>query len=390
MAIHLGCMGSAASQIAENPRNALVGSYCRTMAAGRQVRWWLGLGLIGIGAAALVVAALLPTYLMPRLTRIPSDIHTEAISLADNASVIDVGAGLAGHMRTETGVPIKVQTLVVSAQPTDADRVTLVATTRLLRSDRDGPNAMVTARAEAVTLSRTTSEPVDPVGQIKLEVDKPADRVSRSGFQYHFPFDTQKQSYLYFDTTARRDIPIDYVDDDRHEGGLRLLHFRQSIGPINLYPEQPDMQMTLPASWWGLPGEQQTRFDLHYSNTRDIWVEPTSGAIVEQREHVRRFLARTVDDPLAVTTLEIRTRFDEQSLAEAVHTARQARMLIRWGNLYAPILLAAAGIAMVAAGLLIRWRATEVDDRDITGVDDHHPDGRKHVPVQDISVEHRL
>ncbi|WP_433662675.1 DUF3068 domain-containing protein [Nocardia sp. CA-128927] len=357
------------------------------MAAGRRRVWaWLGVGLIGIGAAALVIAALLPTYLMPRLTRIPIDIRTEAVSLADNASILDVSAALNGRMRTETGVPIRVQTLVVSAQPSDADRVTLVATTRLQRTDQAGPNAMVSARAEAVTLSRTSSEPVDPVGQIKLDVDKPAVPVSRTGFQYHFPFDTQRHSYPYFDTIAQRDLPIDHVDDDRNVDGLRLMHFRQTIAPINLYPTQPDMQTTAPASWWGLPGEEQTRFDLYYSNTRDIWVEPVSGAIVEQREHVRRYLARSVDDPMAVTTLEIQTRFDAQSLAEAVHTARQARMLIRWGNLYAPIVLAVAGIAVVAGGLLI-CRAARFHYRDITGVDDDHTDGGERLAIEDVGVK---
>ncbi|WP_280385781.1 DUF3068 domain-containing protein [Nocardia wallacei] len=332
---------------------------------------------------------MLPTFVMPRSTRIPAGVRTEAVSLADNAAVLDTKAAMRGQMRTETGVPIRVQTLVVSADPTDSDRVTLVSTTRLSRTDRQGPNALVSARAEAVTVSRTTSEPVDQVGQIKLEVDKPADPVARSGFQFHFPFDTQRQSYPYFDTTARRDFPIDYVDDDRSQDGLRLLHFRQSIGPINLYPEQPTMQTTVPASWWGLPGDEQTRFDLHYSNIRDIWVEPTSGAIVEQREHVRRFLARSVDDPMAVTTLDIQTRFDEQSLAEAVHTARQARTLIRWGNLYAPIVLAVAGIAAVIGGLLL-LRAARIHDRDITGVDDHHADGGERRAVQDVGVERDL
>ncbi|MEG8179265.1 DUF3068 domain-containing protein [Nocardia terpenica] len=324
------------------------------MAAGRkQRRTWPGLVLIGLGVATLVVAALLPTYMVPRLKRIPADIRIEAVSLADNSSVLDAAAALNGHLRTETGVPIKVQTLVVSAEPTDADRVTLVDTTRLLRTDRQGANALVTARAEAVTLDRSSSEPVEPVGQIKLEFDKPAKPVARNGFQFHFPFDTKRQSYPYFDVTARQDIPIDYVDDDRIEDGMRLLHFRHVVGPIDLYPTQPDMQTTVPASWWGLPGEEQTRFDLWYSNTRDIWVEPTSGAIIEQREHVKRRLARYADDPMGVTSLEIQTHFDDTSVAEAVHTAHQAKLLIRWGTLYGPIVLAVLGGAAVAGGLLL-------------------------------------
>ncbi|KZM70254.1 hypothetical protein AWN90_06840 [Nocardia terpenica] len=304
----------------------------------------------------MAVAILLPTYVMPRLTRIPISVRAEAVSLADNASVLDTKAVLAGWMRTETGVPVKVQTLVKSASPSDRDRVTLVESTRVLRTDRQGSTALVTARAEAMTVSRTSSEPVDPPAQIALDYGKPADTVPHKGFELHFPFGTQRHSYLYFDTTARRDIPLDYIDDDRVESGLRLYHFRQRIGPLNLHADQPDMAATMPASAWGLPGDAPTTFDLYYSNTRDIWVEPDSGVIVEQREHLRRFLARQVDDPLAVTSLELSTHFDDQSLADSINTAKQARTLIRWGHLYGPVLLAVVGALAVLAGsgLLLR------------------------------------
>jgi len=363
--------------------------------AGRQrVGRLLGYTLIGTGAAALVAAVLLPTYIVPRLKRIPADIRTEAVSLASNASVLDVPALTRGRMATETGVPLKIQTLAVSARPTDADRVTLVVSTRLLRTDRPSASGLVSAHVDSVTLSRTTSEPVDPPGQIALDYGKQPDTVTRTGFQYHFPFDAQKTNYPYFDDTARKEVPIGFVDDDRVESGLRLFHYRQSVGPIDLYPTQPDMETTVPASWWGLPGDEQVRFDLYYSTTRDIWVEPASGVIIEQREHLHRFLARSVDDPLAVTSLEIQTHFDGQSINDAVQTARAARTLIRWGDIYAPGILGVVGVVAALGGLMIlrrrETRLPRIGDRHVAGVNNHDADGGEQLTVEDVAVEHDL
>ncbi|WP_081631861.1 porin PorA family protein [Rhodococcus sp. 114MFTsu3.1] len=54
--------------------------------------------------------------------------------------------------------------------------------------------------------------------------------------------------------------------------------------------------------------------NLHYENTRDVWVEPVSGSIVAVEEQPHRWLVPSVDDPHAVTTLDARTAFSDGEL----------------------------------------------------------------------------
>lgn len=77
--------------------------------------------------------------------------------------------------------------------------------------------------------------------------------------------------------------------------------------------------------------------DLHYSTTRDVWVEPASGAIVAVEEQPRRWLARSVDDPNAVTTLEAHTHFDDETINGLAQQAKDARTAILWGTRYGPL-----------------------------------------------------
>ena len=97
--------------------------------------------------------------------------------------------------------------------------------------------------------------------------------------------------------------------------------------------------------------------DLHYSTTRDVWVEPVSGAIVAVEEQPRRWLARTVDDPNAVTTLEAHTHFDDETINGLAQQAKDARTAILWGTRYGPALGAVVGIVLVGTAIILarRW-----------------------------------
>ncbi|WP_280381312.1 DUF3068 domain-containing protein [Nocardia wallacei] len=363
----------------------------RQLPGGQRIRKVAGYVLLGSGLAAIAAAIALPTWAMPRLMKIPGDIRVDTVSIAEDSKLIDAGALRRGRAATETGVPLHIQVLVKSVGSADDSHVTLQASTRMLRTDITGPEQMVSAHVDKVTLDRATSRPTDPPGLVSNELGE-VEQAPRSGFQYQFPFGVEKSAYPYFDEVSRTEPDAVYIDDTRREGGLRLLHFRQEVGPVDLRLTQPDAELTLPASWWGLPGDEPTRFDLWYSNTRDIWVEPTSGVVVAVEEHPHRRLARSLDDPLQVTTLEAHTRFDDETLADTIATARNARTLIQWGNVYAPIALAVAGTIAALAGSALLWRTTRagVDRRDVAGVGEHDAQRRHHLPVQDVAMEQDL
>lgn len=306
--------------------------------------------LVAVGTALLTIAILIPTYMVPRVKKIPLDISAATVSEA-TGSVLDADElKRTGRMVTVSNVPLRAYVYVTAEDPADGDVVTMQANTLLERVDRTDASKLVRASIDRVTIDRVTAAPQsEPTPTIQSEANGPAVAVPRDGFQYKLPFDTQKVStYPYFDTIARITTPLDYVDEDRVIDGMRLYHFRQSIGPLNLAKTQDDAFITVPASALGLPGDEQIRLDLYYKVERDMWVEPKSGSIVAQEEHITRFIARSATDPAAVVTLDMATHFDESTQERTAALAKDARTKILWGSVHAPIGAAVLGILSVA------------------------------------------
>lgn len=321
----------------------------------------IGVGaLIGAGAFSLTVAALLPTYAAGQLKKMPLDVESATISHATGADVLDAVDTARGKPTTDHGVPVQVEVYVTTEDPSDADLTTLQAALRITRTDTPGQAGLISASIDRVSLNRKTALPVSEPAPTTLTVTgRPPVETPREGIQYKFPFDTQKTSYPYYDGTARQTNLINFVDEDREIDGMRLYHFRQQIGPLNLGESiGKDATLTLPASSWGLPGDRPFTMNLFYATERDVWVEPVSGAVVAVEEQPHRWLARTASDPLAVTSFAAHTQFDENTVAELASTARSARDTIRWGTVYIPSILAALGAGLIGTGLVLarRWR----------------------------------
>ncbi|WP_405161501.1 DUF3068 domain-containing protein [Nocardia sp. NBC_01499] len=331
--------------------------------------------LIGIGALAGTVAILLPTYAVPQLRKIPLDVSANTVSEAPESQLVDAAATASGHARTETGVPLRFRVYVTIEEPSDAHLVTVQAATSMTRTDKPADQPFISASVDRVTLDRVTAMPVaDPPSQVAVVTTRPPDLTpDRAGIQYKFPFDVQRRSYPFFDMTSRTTHPIDYVDDDRVIDGMRLRHFHQRLAPINLRPGQPEAKLTLSAAAWGLPdvpADQQVTFDLYFEIERDVWVEPLSGAMVAVQEHLHRFLARSVDDPHALTTLDARTTFDQATLDHTAKLARDARTQLLWAGRYGPILLGAAGAVLIVAGIVLGVSASRQRRRTEAGPQD--------------------
>lgn len=327
-------------------------------AVGRR-RTWI---CVAAGAGSFLIAAsiTMATYGANELKVIPLNVQSDTTSIAPAASVLN-GASVVGPGRvvTDSNVDLTISTYVTTEEPVSSELTTLQAAQRTYRADIDPEAGLVSASVDRVTIDRRSGAPVaDPVATTQSEANAPATETPREGFQYKFPFDVEKASYPYYDGTARVTSPIEFVDDDRVVDGMTLFHFSQTVGPTDLGATIGNAAtLTLPASKWGLPGEEATTMNLHYENTRDVWVEPVSGSIVAVEEQPHRWLAQTLDDPNAVTTLDARTAFSEDTVARLAEQAKNARSQILWGTRYGPIAGAVVGLALLlgAASLGLKW-----------------------------------
>ena len=191
----------------------------------------------------------------------------------------------------------------------------------LLREDKQGGDdveALINATIDRVTVDRVSAMPVDEATSTLQIVaggsggdDAPTGFV-REGLQYKFPFDTEQRAYDYFDASTFTTNPIEFVGETT-VGGIDAYEFRQELGPIDMWSSirdhfasisdgyDPAVESILAsyrregmtAGQWGLGGDPERAVDMRrfYTNTRTVWVNPTTGQIVNGKEDIFQFFA---------------------------------------------------------------------------------------------------
>ncbi len=312
--------------------------------------------LIGLGVFLLVVAILIPLYAVGRLEKTPLDLEITTVATG-TGSVLDSRSLSAGSAQVDENVPLVSQRFVTTEEPSDSDRITVQAGSTLRRTDRQGDTGLLTAVVDRVTIDRVTSLPVDPVGSIQSQADQPATEVPHTGLQYKFPFDAQKQTYPFFDTVARQSFDMTFVEETQIDG-LTVYHYTQTIPAQDLSQvvPSPANKLSLPASTWGVEGGAQpitmTRF---YENTRDVFVEPTTGVVVKGQEDVHQYYARRAGTP-EVDVIRAPIAFDDNTVEYQLGRARDGMDQIALIGRTIPIVAGVVGLVSLILGLVLLLR----------------------------------
>ncbi|MGM7647148.1 DUF3068 domain-containing protein [Nocardia sp. JW2] len=320
--------------------------------------------LVGLGALLLACAAMIPTYTVGKVAKTPLDLRITTIAKSvpgEEALVLDAKSLTSpeGSAKIDTNVPIVSQRFLTVEEPSDADEMTVQAGQTLRRDDRDGDTGLLTASVDRVTIDRKTGEPipVSPNGSIAVNVDKSgasvADPSQRRGLQYRFPIGTEKKSYPYFDLNARATYDIDFVEESE-VNGVPVYHFRQTIPVTNMWDVVPAAtnKLTLPAAKWGLEGEEPVTMTRYYTNTRDVWVEPRTGAVLKGGESIHLFYGRSADK-VDVTALKAHLVFDEETInAQLAVTQESLDKLDLFGKTL-PVVFGILGAILVIAGIVL-------------------------------------
>ncbi|WP_188829268.1 DUF3068 domain-containing protein [Nocardia camponoti] len=325
--------------------------------------------LIGLGALLLAAAVMIPTYTVSKVAKTPLNLRitTVAKSVPGEESLVLDSRSLAspdGAARIDKNVPIVSQRFLTVEEPSGADEMTVQAGQTLRRDDRDGDTGLLTASVDRVTIDRVTGAPIaaSPNGSIAVTVDKSGasvlDESHREGLQYRFPIGTERKSYPYFDLNARKTYPIDYVDESEING-VPVYHFRQTIPVTNINDvvPSPTNKLTLPAAKWGLEGDAPVTMTRFYTNTRDVWVEPRTGAVLKGGESLHLFYGRSADK-VDVTALKTHVVFDEETINAQMDVTNESLRKLDVFGIYVPVALGILGLLSLIAGLILGFRST--------------------------------
>ncbi|MFD3511098.1 DUF3068 domain-containing protein [Nocardia sp. NPDC058666] len=347
--------------------------------------------LVGLGAALLVAALMIPTYTVSKVAKTPLDLEitTIAVNQPNEESLVLDSKSLTsgdGPAVVNKDVPLVSQRFVTVEEPSGADDMTLQAGTTLRRTDVQGDTGLLTAAIDRVTISRTTGMPVDtePNGSIAVTVNNKGgsvmEPVQHTGIGYRFPIGTEKKTYPYFDINVRKSFDADFIEETEINN-MKVYRFQMTAPVTSTWDVQqsPTNRLTLPAAKWGLEGTDPVTMTRYYTNVRDLWVEPQTGTVIKGGESIHLFYARSGDKP-EVTALKSHLVFDEATVESQIAIAKENTDKLSLFGRVVPILFGVLGVLALLAGLFLGLRG---------GHTPAHAGGRGPQPTPDDTADTR-
>ncbi|WP_410871353.1 DUF3068 domain-containing protein [Nocardia sp. A7] len=324
--------------------------------------------LVGLGAALLVAALMIPTYTVSKVAKTPLDLEITTIaenqpgeeSLVLDSKSLTSGDGAAV---VNKDVPLVSQRFVTVEEPSDADEMTLQAGQTLRRTDVQGDTGLLTAAIDRVTISRTTGMPVEaePNGSIAVTVDKQGsvmEPVQHTGIGYRFPIGTEKKTYPYFDINVRKSFDANFIEETEINS-MKVYRFQMTAPVTSTWDVQqsPTNRLTLPAAKWGVDERNDAPVTMtrYYTNVRDLWVEPQTGTVIKGGESIHLFYARSGDKP-EVTALKSHIVFDEATVESQIAIAKENTDKLSLFGRVLPIVFGVLGVLALLAGLFLGLR----------------------------------
>lgn len=293
--------------------------------------------LVGAGAFALALAALVPTVLSPTLLKAPAkeDVTTHSRSAAQ---ILNAATGKLEPVTVDLTRHLKTATDARGHYLGSSSVGVLHELLNLARVLPDGTVSTVDARGRYSGLNATE---LTVAFDRKTGKGKPGafgDTYNTTAQTVKFPFGTKKTTYQYFDQTSHRAWPISYSRTTK-VNGLTVYVFTTSIPQISL----------------GQYG-QLTGTDTLYSNKGiSVYVEPSTGEIVSIETAPQTSIKMpngTVTPALLVDNLVPTKATIADRVADAKKNKSQVVLLQRapWVLGVLALLLLVAGLAMARRG----------------------------------------
>lgn len=306
--------------------------------------------LFGFGLFALVLAVLMPTVVAHGAKKTPLNLNITQISTGP-AKKLNPATNKIENLTLRATRIVKTDT-----KASDSNYTTVFEQLCTVIISGDTPNCppksdprFLDTTTDRVTADRRTGESVHIAkkGWEEKINGKPA---RHTGLSYKFPIDTKKQTYQFFQPDVAKAFPAVYQGTSKIHG-LTVYEFKSETG--------------------NQPYKIQHLFPGTYNDTRTVWVEPSTGAIIDGREHQVQTLAN------GTVALDTTLSFDDQAINYQANFAQNKINQLRIVQLWAPIVLGVLGVAALVGGIVLMRRrdsASGTDEQDIRPDDTPKPD----------------
>lgn len=165
-----------------------------------------------------------------------------------------------------------------------------------------------------------------------------------------FGFGVKQQDYLYYDETIKTATPIVFKGTDEIDG-VEVYVFEQDIAPTQIG------ELEVPGDLVGSKDPAYTA-PRYYANTRTLYVEPTTGVIVNGTEHQIQTL-RGPDGTDQLTLIDTQMEQTADNVANAAQTAKDGKSQLNLITTVVPIAAIVLGLVLTALGAFLVLGARE-------------------------------
>jgi len=315
------------------------------------------LGLLLVAAAGVVHWAVAPA-----MAKLPGDTHTtrlyagQAASLANPTYTTDVPSG-PGVLR-DVPVMIRHTTRVLDTTSSDA----LVSDRRVVTM----PGYLVADLGYRYSVDRKSFQATREFPNV----------VPATGLTFNWPMDARPHDYVGWVQDTMRTTPLHYVATVRH-GGIRTFEYTAAAGDQVI--RDPALGRVLPATMskadmmavtpsLGLTTDQLLALDklmkaqpdpvpltYTYRFAATFWIAPTSGVVVDMKQHEVRTTNIATGAKLVPVTpvMDMTYAFTPASVTGAVDDAQKAADQLRLIRTTVPLVALGAGVVLLIVGAVL-------------------------------------
>jgi hypothetical protein len=301
----------------------------------------VGLSLAGLGTFLIVIAVVLPTFIVSQVIKFPLNEYETATLDATGASYFNGGTG------TERS-PVNLQaTYTIKGAAKQGTSSTAVWDEFSYVEDLTNHQG-VQLMTRTFAFNRKSGELVACCGESIN--GKP---VVQSGLVgYVFPIGTKKQTYQVFDTTLLKEMPFTYSGTTTTDG-IQTYQFVENVAPTQIGTVN------------GVPGSligstQSTVSAPEYYSIHLIYnIDPETGALLDVNEHEVQALYNPATNQQALTLFNADLIATPASVARVVVLDNSGRNELTLLKTILPIVLGIVGVVALIVGIFLLRRPRE-------------------------------
>jgi hypothetical protein len=317
----------------------------------------VGLVLVALGVALIALAIALPTYVYPRVAKVPVDPDSTMRAVGTGITVLLPRSVEDGGTQIYTDQTVvntrKVRGEIRPGAPAPAEGQAFYRSE--YRVDVEGKGLLV-AHVEGASFDADTGLANNCCGDYLIEdpTDTEGQPIEHEGIVFKFPFGVERHDYPFWDLDIKQATTARF-DGTEKVMGLQTYRFVQNI------PDTVIGQEDVPGPLIGIPDQPSVKADRVYATVRTLWVEPYTGAIIKGQEQVnQRLIANGKTAPIIFGKIGWDDETVKKNVDEYGESAAGLRFVTRIGPIggwiLGPILL------LIGLTLLATSRRREYED----------------------------